>query len=205
VTTTAIVAYDLRPGGGEAVTTWTDVADTVQAFVTAGGIVVGGVFTYYKFVKDRIYRPRLDLQIDSDRIRLGDRHYLLCQLSVQNKGATKLSLMHDGIALIVRSGAVDQRPLHTARWSDIENSAVVDVFAKHDWIESTETIRDSALVSVDSDESQAYRLELRIVVQHPSPRSRENISIYGAHIDAGGAWAPGSDPSTCVKRGDDNG
>jgi hypothetical protein len=185
--------------------TWKDVADAVQAFVTAGGIVVGGVFTYYKFLKDRIYRPRLDLQIDSDRIRLGDRHFLVCRLSVENKGATKLSLMHDGIALIVRSGTVDPRPLRMVRWSDIEDSAVVDAYAAHDWIESAETIRDSAMVSVDSDDSQAYRVELRIVVQHPSPRSKENISIYGAHIDAGVARAPAGDPSNCVKKGDGNG
>ena len=185
--------------------TWKDVADTVQAFVTAGGIVVGGVFTYYKFLKDRIYRPRLDLQIDADRIRLGDRHYLLCRLSVENKGATKLSLMHDGIALIVRSGTGDPRPLRTTRWSDVEDCAVVDVFATHDWIESAETIRDSALVSVHDDDTQAYRLELRIVVQHPSPRSKENISIYGAHIDAGTAGPPAGDPSDCAKKGDGNG
>src|SRR4051812_26459179 len=73
---------------------WKDVGDTVQAFVTAGGIVVGGVFAYYKFVKDRIYRPRVTLDINAGTVVLGTDVFLKCAVSVHNQGNAKLSVQH---------------------------------------------------------------------------------------------------------------
>jgi hypothetical protein len=166
-------------------TAWKDVADTVQAFVTAGGIIVGGVFTYYKFGKDRIYRPRVDIGIECSRVQLGDQHLLKCRLTLENKGATKLPLLHKGTALIIRPGQVDVQPMRVPDWGDLDASAVIDVFTLHDWLESSETIRDEVLVSTDSDPLRPYRVELRIVVRHPGPRRKPNITISGACVVAG--------------------
>jgi hypothetical protein len=72
---------------------WKDVADTVQSFVTAAGIVVGGVFTYFKFIKDRVYRPRVALDLQGRLIEptSGDC-FLVCRATVENKGGSIFTL-----------------------------------------------------------------------------------------------------------------
>jgi hypothetical protein len=183
-----------RPGLGSIAAmaiSGTDLASAVESYATAVGIGVGGVFTYYKFVKDRIYRPRLDLSVIAERVESGDRTLLACRLAVHNLGSTKLSIRHKGLVLIVRAATVPPGPFQAARWSsDAAQVAVVRIFADHDWIESGETIRDEALVSVVADPAQAYRVELRFVVVHPSPRSKKNITVYGAVVVAGSAAEP---------------
>jgi hypothetical protein len=187
------VATEIDGVRGVEVVAWKDVGDTVQAFVTAGGIVVGGIFTYYKFFKDRIYRPRLDLIIEAERVSLGDKRVVLaCRVTIHNMGATKLSLEHDGTALVVRSGTAEDERMHVTHWSSPDDSAVVDVFAKHEWIESTETIRDAVSVTIDPDPAGVYRVELDVVVGHPSPWSKRNITITGAAMVAGVTQPPGT-------------
>jgi hypothetical protein len=160
---------------------WKDVGDTVQSFVTAAGIIAGGVFTYYKFIKDRIYRPRLDLDIQAGTICVDKISYLMCSLNVHNKGSTKLSISHAGTAVIVSPGIAAEEDFKVTRWRKTE-SVYIDVFARHDWIESTETIHDEALLRVPADGKTAFRVQLRFVVQAPSPLTTENIAIWTTRI-----------------------
>jgi hypothetical protein len=179
---------------------WKEVADTTQAFATAGGIVVGGVFAYYKFVKDRIYRPRVDLDIQAGAVELGDGRFLKCAVIMRNRGATRIKIDRDATALLV---APERRPdsdFQVMRWMKDEG-AVVGVFENHSWLESTETVRDEVLVRVPDDTGVAYRLRLRVVVRRPEPLIHGNISIattrvvegsrmwqdHGAPQDEGGA------------------
>ncbi len=159
-----------------------DTADTVQAFATAGGIVVGGIFTYYKFVKDRIYRPRVNIGIEGGVVTLGGVCFLLCRFTVTNNGTTKLPLKHAGTVGVIRRGVAGNDTFLPTQWSVPKNSAVIEVFADHDWIESTETIRDELLVRLESTANGAYRVELRLVVGAPSPIDRGNIVVSGAEV-----------------------
>jgi hypothetical protein len=178
---------------------WKDVGDTVQSFVTAAGIVVGGVFAYYKFIKDRIYRPRLDLDIQAGILDVGTTPYLMCSLSVCNKGATKLSVSHAGTAVIVSPGLAAEEELKVTRWRKAE-SAYVDIFASHDWIESTEEIRDEALVRVPADGKTAFRVQLRFVVEAPSPLATKNIAVWTSRIvPPGQRWPLASNATTDAK------
>jgi hypothetical protein len=159
--------------------TVSDVADAVQAFATAGGILAGGIFTYYKFIKDRIYRPRLDLKNEYEIVTIDRHEQLLCHLSIHNQGSTKIELVHEGTALVVTPCSVSADPLHTARWSG-NDSGTVNVFAAHDWIESNETIRDDALMSLGPE--PAYRVEFWLVVGNPAPQRKRNISFLTARV-----------------------
>jgi hypothetical protein len=174
------------------VSSWTDAASAIQSLVTAGGIIVAGFFTYYKFVKDRIYRPRLELTVDCARVRVGPRAYLHCKLSIGNKGSTKLSLQHDGTVVRVRPGAHDVDVLQAVGWADLDHSAVVAVFSAHDWIESTETIHDEQLIAISPNERTSYKVILSVIVQHPSPRSKQNITISSAQVIPGSHVPPTS-------------
>lgn len=164
-------------------TDWKNVGDTVQSFATAGGILVGGVFTYFKFIKDRVYRPRVALAIEGGILepKLGER-FLVCRATITNNGATKLPLKHDGTAIIIRIGSPSPVPLNHTTWTPVEESAVLDIFAAHDWLESSESIRDEVIIRASDDPDCIYRAEFRLVVGRPSPLTSGNISIATAQI-----------------------
>ena len=60
-------------------------ASVLQALVTAGGIIVGGIFAYYKFFKDRVYRPRVAIDLRAGRVRALGGEALLCRVTVKNR------------------------------------------------------------------------------------------------------------------------
>jgi hypothetical protein len=186
--------------GGALMSNLKNVGDTVQAFVTAGGIATGAVFTYFKFIKDRVYRPRVHLEVSGGVIDLGDEgHYLLCRATIANQGGTKLSLVHAGTAIIVRLARSGTDVLKRPAWSSGKESAVLDVFGQHDWIESAETISDDVAVRVPAGAPCLYGAEFRLVVAAPSPSRRGNISISTARvIPSAQSWTvlPGSDFGT---------
>ncbi len=173
---------------------FSDLAAGIDSLATAAGVVIGGVFAYYKFIKDRIYRPRTDLGIEISRIELAGRPFLRCAVSLTNKGAIKIQLRHKGTCLIVRPGTPTGTALRSVRWATNEESAVANVFERHGWVESNETIRDAVLVAAaDHDENVPYRVELRVCVTDPSPRRSTGIAINSATIiPAVGTAGPGS-------------
>jgi hypothetical protein len=153
-------------------------ASETQDFVTAAGIVIGGVFTYLKFFKDRIYRPRAELGVTAGYMDVGDKRYLHCAASVKNIGTSKLSLRHEGTCLYVRADRGDSELLRRMDWVDpVGRPTVLDIFADHDWIESSEAIQDEAAVRIPNAEDHAYWVRLRLVVANPSPFRRGNIEL----------------------------
>jgi hypothetical protein len=161
---------------------WTTISGTVESLVTAGGIVAGGIFTYYKFAKDRIYRPRVDLGLAGRIIEYDDgRRTLTCTVTVHNMGATKLELHHAGTAVIVRPVDLGD-PMTKPTIGGLDDAIVMDVFARHDWLESTETIREDVVARAADDLSAVYRVELRLIITNPKPTSRDNIELNTACV-----------------------
>ncbi len=170
-------------------TNWSDVGNTVQSFATAAAIVVGGAFTYFKFVKDRVFRPRVDLELDAEVVV--DRHgvrFVVCHATVHNMGHAKLAIRHDGAgptegtAIVVRLGEAGPGAGDATFWAEIDESVLIDVFEQHDWLESGETIRDEVVIRMSSDESSTYRVELWLVVANPVPFRHRRIDITTARV-----------------------
>jgi hypothetical protein len=159
------------------VTDWNSAGSTVESFTTAVGIVVGGVWAYFKFIKDRIYRPRVNLTVEAGHVTVDGVRFLACRATIENKGASKLKVQ-DGTVLIVRTGSVGEGALLATHWSSNEDdaTAMVKVFGKHEWLESTEIVCDDVMVRLEGSETTIYRVELRLLVGHPSWRSG-NIAI----------------------------
>jgi hypothetical protein len=74
-------------------TTLKAIASIIQAVVTSGGIVVGGVWTYRLFVKKRQKYPRASVRHDISHRKLGGGHVLLnVRATISNAGEVLLSL-----------------------------------------------------------------------------------------------------------------
>ena len=152
-----------------------DAAGIVQALVTASGIIVGALFTYYKFIKDRVYRPRLRIGLATGRIVIDNLHYLIVRVSVMNLGSTKLSLNQAGTALIVSQHLAASSDFHLDHWRE---QAVLAVLTKHQWLEVAEQISDEVSIRVPPREDDAYRIDARLVVQAP----HGNVEIWSRLI-----------------------
>jgi hypothetical protein len=75
------------------------VAQTVESITATLALVAGGIFASIKFLKNRTYRPRLDVSIETERVASGERLGLLCQVIVKNIGTSKVSLQQYGTGL----------------------------------------------------------------------------------------------------------
>jgi hypothetical protein len=185
------------------VTNWHNVGDTIQSFVTAAGVIVGGVWAYFKFVKDRVYRPRVNLDIAPRLLDSEDgRRLLVCRFDLENTSASKISIRHEGTAAIISSGTLGPQALDETKWSPLEESAVLDIFTKHDWLESTETISDEVAVPVSADASCIYRIELHLNITDPWPLRNGHITISTFRIVTSARVLPETQSTTQTRTED---
>ena len=165
----------------------TDVAALVETVVKTVAVVVGAVWAYYKFIKDRIYRPRFDISIDPEVLHVDGRHYLATRVSVKNIGSSKIPLLQKGTGLRLSTAPQSTSLFAEPSW---EVQKVYKVFTHHEWIESQETIREDVAVPVDIAATDVARLEVRIVCGMP----RRNITIYGQRVVPLNAGPPAAGP-----------
>jgi hypothetical protein len=139
-----------------------DIADVLEKGVRTLGIVVGGLWAYFKYFKGRIYRPRLELQALAKVIRSGEDRHLLVTAKLKNVGLSKVEVEQKGTAIRVLrwNPKSDAEGRILSVWDRIRT---VSVFEHHHWTESGETIGDQKLFAVPPDSRVAFRVELRIV------------------------------------------
>lgn len=167
-------AAQSKSSGG---TNWHDVAETWQAILTAAAIILGGLFTYYKFFKDRVYRPRINIKVDAGHVEIGLLHFLMCRVTMENKGSTKLEILRDRSAILCFQGTPGG-PFTMTKWGS-DAATTVLIFQKHGWFESGEMISDDALIAIPADDDHVYRLRYRLVISDATPWHKGNIEING--------------------------
>jgi len=153
-----------------------NLASAVQSFITAGALVVGGIFAYFKFFKDRVYRPRVDMTIEPTIFASGVAQTLVCRLTAKNIGTSKVALVRAGTALTITPGATSVQTYGEPVWGDL---LAYDVFPAHAWIESGETIFNDVSIALPQPRNEALKIELRLVLRR---RIRKNLEASGRAI-----------------------
>ena len=74
---------------------WASLFGTVAAMVTAAGVVIGGIFAYFKFSKGRTFRARISLRIDPKLTEIGGSPALQVSVTVRNEGLIALLFPSD--------------------------------------------------------------------------------------------------------------
>jgi hypothetical protein len=170
-------------------TNWHDVAQTWQAIITAAAIIVGGVFTYVKFFKDRVYRPRVNITLKGGHIDVGGTRFLMCRITMVNCGTSKLGIVHDQdeTRLYVYRGTANE-PNHAMLWGDPIGDGIVG-FARHSWFESGETLVEELAIKLPDDEPNAvYRLRFLLAMHNQPKWSRK---FWSAWEWMGNRWIDG--------------
>lgn len=151
---------------------WANIADIVSSLATAAGIVLGGLWAYFKFIRGRTFASRAELTVAGSMFNGPSGRAVKAIVSVKNTGLTKIALQSDG--KIVRLDGVPQSELSAAAsgqanisWQELMLTAILE---DHEWIEAQETVTDEVLLAVSGggssaghDEWIAFRLRVAIL------------------------------------------
>lgn len=138
-----------------------DIADIVSSAITALAVIIGGAWAYFKFVKGRTYRPRVEMQLAGQWWLAEGKILLQARVTIKNVGSSKLKLLQRGSGLRASVLDSDQSPPPaSARWRE---GKVYTIFDQHDWIESGETVSDVVLLDLGVSETRPVLLEGRMV------------------------------------------
>ena len=147
------------------------IADIVSASITAFAVIVGGLWTYRKFVKGRTFKPRLDVTMVGSWQVADGRNLLQCRVTVKNIGASKITIVQPGTGLSVSRLAASKHlnGAHSAEWTEL---GIFEILVDHKWIEPGETVRDQVLLDLGTSKPVITLLETRLIMRR---RVRRNI------------------------------
>ena len=128
---------------GESATSGLDdaktVADIVGTLITALAVIVGALWAYYRFVKGRTYRPRLEVSMGGEWFTVDGKRLLLARVRLKNIGASVVELLQKGTGLRVSTLGDSDSP-RTVSWMQ---GRVYTILDEHAWIEPGETGRNA--------------------------------------------------------------
>jgi hypothetical protein len=155
--------------------------DNLQAIVaitgdliTAVAVIVGGVWAYFKLVKNRTYRPRIDVAIAGAWVDAGGARRLHVTTSLRNIGASMVELIQESTGL-----GVDGMQAGRGRHVDWVPGPVVSIFESHAWIEPGETVTDDLIAPVVYVDLPV-RIEVRLIWRWAG--GRRNIQVVARKI-----------------------
>ena len=139
-----------------------EILEITGKIVTTLAILIGGFWAYYKYIKGRLFHPRLELFIDGKIIRLESNAQLLLNYEIKNVGLSKVDIDKDasGIRVMKYYPQDDSLEIESVEWENIGSFPVLE---KHSWVESKEIIKDSNLFSISETQDIVYKANIRIV------------------------------------------
>lgn len=140
---------------------WTDILDASEKVVTIAAIVIGGIAAYYKFLRGRVFHPRMEIAMLSSWLIIGNQLFLKVQATVKNTGASRTFFDPENTVLRVFCANHAGRGIaDETNWTNLATINGVDD-KKHKWIEPAETIHLNWLVDLPTDSTYlALRSEL---------------------------------------------
>jgi hypothetical protein len=137
------------------------VVNIIGTSVTATAIIIGGVWAYFKFVKGRTYRPRLEVLLAGQWWLVNKKWLLQTQVTVKNVGSSKVELLQKGTGLGVGVLAGDQPPPPaSAIWT---NKKVFVILSEQEWLEPGDAVSDELLLDLGVHDPSPVILEARLV------------------------------------------
>lgn len=172
-------------------------ASLVQSIATTAAIVVGGVWAYFRFFKDRTYWPRLELSVTARAIRVGDVPAYLFTTTVHNVGLSRVDVRPRGTGLLIESTTPPASPASAVEPLTWRTDVALEVLAHHGWVEAGERIVEDHVVLAE-DASRPLRATFRIVEDAKEPKEWSAMAIgacqVGPQRDARGrGTVPGTD------------
>lgn len=146
---------------------WVELFDILAKAFTILAIIIGGIWSYLKFIRGQLLAIRLEPKVEGKIISHKERKHILATIRLKNAAASpvnlsKVNIQQEGTALqIFMYEARDCKPdKHNIEWKRL---VTLPIFEMHGWVESGEEIKEQYLVSLPDGDYIAYKLRLRIV------------------------------------------
>jgi hypothetical protein len=139
-----------------------DLVEVLDTFIAMAAVIVGGLFAYFKFLRQRVFHSRLEPTVKVTRYELTTgREFLNVVAAIKNTGLAKVDLLVDRSALRVYSASPPpEATLDEVQWTRV---VTLDVPDRHHWIEAQEEIALTWLVALPGHSAEvAYKTELRL-------------------------------------------
>lgn len=158
---------------------WGKTFENIKNIATAGAIVVGGFWAYFKYFKGRTFLPQLELDVSGIQVMHAGAKFLIAKMTIKNIGLSKVNFDRAysrlEVALFVPAAYEflygqeedeDKEEVDSPIWQP-QPPARFGVFQNHVCAEPNETISDEILITLPRTEQLAYRLELRMTTPEP--------------------------------------
>jgi len=146
----------LMQGQGTDLPLWLTMTQAWSEIVWRGatvlGIVAGGLFAYYKFLKGRTFAPRIEPTISGSVIRKDGTIYLQASATAKNTGLSKVNVDHS-----ITSVRLFSRRAGEGNWSWL---STLDVFSAQEVLEPGQAVGIPFWYEVPEDNYLALRLYL---------------------------------------------
>jgi hypothetical protein len=153
--------------------------DLVETALTSLAIVVAGVWAYYRYLKGRVHRPSIEVEIRGRILESGGRSFLCASVTVENVGVSKVRIEQRGSGLRLSEYPASY-PGSSSRFFPIRPRVlgVVPILESHSWLEPRERVSDEWMFSVPNSRA-GFRLDVRLVSDEASWTSSAIIGAGG--------------------------
>jgi hypothetical protein len=141
---------------------WIQIIDSSEKIATIAAIVFAGIAGYYKFLRGRMFRPRLEMTIVSALRSVEAQEYLMVNAKLKNTGLSKIAfdLPSSGLRIFAAKLLGERENTDVVNWDAL---ATLELSDRHQWIESGETIEENWLVGLGAERNAGvFRSELRV-------------------------------------------
>lgn len=144
-----------------------DAIAAVQSLVTILAIFVGGWWAYFKIIKGRVYRRRLEPSIRARLVSLPDHPCAVVTVTIENVGLTRVDIDRESstIETSVYAPADHVAEFHNAMWRDL---GTTDALRHHDWVEPGEVVSEERLFALPDEPVIALGLRLTLLPKRRS-------------------------------------
>lgn len=138
----------------------TETIDIISKAVTILATILAGAWAYYRFLKGRVFKPRLALAVMGRRLRIRSTEFVLSTIELSNVGLSNLEIKHATLRVCSLSGeAISNK----ASQPKLEWLGTYEVLRAHNWIEPGEVIKEQHLLILPVNHDFTISLDCKIV------------------------------------------
>lgn len=120
-----------------------DIVDIFSKSVTAIATILAGGWAFFRFVKGRVFKPRLTLTVSARQLCTEGTAYLLSTIQLTNVGLSRVDIAGATLRVCSLSGEPDAELVATPELAWLETPRVL---LAHSWIESGEALREENIL-----------------------------------------------------------
>lgn len=138
------------------------IADILWKLIASAGVLIGGIWAYFKFIKGRTFQPNIVPKVAGEARDKDGEIFLIATTEVENVGASKVTLDHQHTVIrVLTSRALARGEEGPIEWGE-KAFATRKILQHRDHLEPGGTAVDTELFQIQNDNFVALRLEVLV-------------------------------------------